>query len=241
MADELAFSGSERCCVLVVDMVESTMTTFQIATSEKVRSLYKIFINRVEGVATRHGAEMMKRTGDGVIFYFPKTLGSEDRLSFKEVLECGLAMIRARCEINAELEEKGLPAISYRICADHGKHEVVRDRASKIEDLFGPTMNMCGKMKSHPNAFVIGGDFYENVKSFSEFSFKYVGECKIDPKRGYPIYSVLHNGNVTMPATITPALPVSLRSYDSLVRKHILGTQMSPDNIILKEPAKIDD
>ena len=37
---------------------------------------------------------------------------------------------------------------------------------------------------------VIGGDLYENVKSFSEYHFEPVGEYKIDPKRGYPLYSV---------------------------------------------------
>jgi hypothetical protein len=83
---------------------------------------------------------------------------------FKKVLECGLAMIDARCKINSKLQAEAVPTISYRISADYGRHEIVKisDNNSNVKDLVSPTMNVCCKINSMaaPNSMTIGDDLY---------------------------------------------------------------------------------
>jgi hypothetical protein len=156
--------------------------------------LYGTFINSLSHIGVSYDSKVMKTGGDSVTCYFPETIDSNSILGFKKVLECGLEMIAARCTINSRLHLVGLPAISYRVSADYGKHEVIKTSSnSAVTDLIGTTMNLCSKINSlaQPNSMRIGGDLYEIVKSCHEFCFESVPGYLAGLKNAYPVYSVL--------------------------------------------------
>jgi class 3 adenylate cyclase len=178
---------------MYVDMVQSTKTTCQIASSDKLRLFYETFINTLSDVAMTHGARIVKNGGDSIICYFPRTKDCADKSAFKEMLTCGLEMIHAREVLNAGLNASGLPATNYRISVDYGKHEVVKDEDLDIVDIFGPTMCVCAKINSlaPPNCMVMGSDLHEIVKSFSDFNMVSFGQYMIQERRPYPVFLIL--------------------------------------------------
>jgi len=173
LASRLKISSSEASAVMYIDMVQSTKITCQISDSDKLRLFYESFINTLSDIAISHSARIIKNGGDSIICYFPKTKDCVEKSAFKEILDCGLEIIHARDVLNAGLASAGLPATSYRISIDYGKHEVVKDEDLNIVDIFGPTMCVCAKINSlaPPNCMVIGSDLYEIVKSFPDFRF----------------------------------------------------------------------
>lgn len=192
MASKLKISSSEACAIMYVDMVQSTRMTCQISSSDKLRLFYETFINTLSDIVISHGARIVKNGGDSIICYFPKSKDCVDRSAFREMLECGMEMIRARDALNSGLEAVGLPATSYRISLDYGKHEVVKDSNSDIVDIFGPTMCVCSKINSlaPPNCMVIGGDLYEIVKSLTDFNILAYGQYFVQDKHPYPVFLV---------------------------------------------------
>ena len=207
--EEVCFFRSQNCCVCFVDMVNSTEVTADINEPEKIRNYYGIFLNTIAAIARNYRAKIIKNAGDCLIFYFPETIDSTNESAFRDVLECCITMISARCTINTKLYEEKLPSVSYRISANYGRVEVARSSTSQSDDLFGSTMNMCAKINSKalPNAIVIGGDLYQIVKSFSSsyldnnYYFEGVDEYlstdfnKDNHNHPYPVYSLLIKNN----------------------------------------------
>ncbi|AIF82542.1 family 3 adenylate cyclase [Candidatus Nitrososphaera evergladensis SR1] len=177
---------------MMVDMVNSTRTACQLGNSSKLRLFYEIFINTMSRIATRLDARVVKNGGDSIICYFPGTRDCVDKSCLLPVLTCGLEMINARMALNYGLQSIGLPAVSYRISADYGRHEVAKDPYSDTIDLFGPTMSLCAKINSlsPANSLVIGEDLYEIVKTFSDFTITKCGEYRLDEFRSYLLYVV---------------------------------------------------
>jgi class 3 adenylate cyclase len=166
---EVCFVRSQNYCVCFVDMVNSTQITADINDPEKLRKYYGIFLNTIAAIARNFRAKIIKNAGDCLIFYFPETTDSTNKAAFRDVLECCITMIAARCTMNTKLYEEKLPSVSYRISGDYGRVQVARSSTSGRDDLFGSTMNVCAKINSmaRPNGIVIGGDLYQIVKSFS--------------------------------------------------------------------------
>lgn len=193
-AEEIVtFSESEYYCVLYADMVNSTRTAATITNSGKLRTFYGTFINSLSTIAHSLDSRVIKTGGDSIICYFPETADCNDRFCFKKVLDCGLEMIAARCKINSRLGMEGLPAISYRISADYGKHEVIRTSSNfNVCDLISTTMNICSKINSLalPNNMVIGSDLFGIVKGYSEYGFDGAGEYPSGLKNAYSAYAV---------------------------------------------------
>jgi two-component system, OmpR family, response regulator ChvI len=209
IGEEVCFFRSQNCCVCFVDMVNSTEITADINEPEKLRKYYGIFLNTIAAIARNYRAKIIKNAGDCLIFYFPETIDSSNESAFRDVLECCITMISARCTINTKLYEEKLPSVSYRISANYGRVEVARSSTSQSDDLFGSTMNMCAKINSKalPNGIVIGGDLYQIVKSFSSsfdynYYFEYVDEYLITDfnkdnrhHHPYPVYSLSIKNN----------------------------------------------
>ncbi len=201
MAEEISFIGSQKCCVCFIDIVDSTkITTLEIGGSDKIKMYYSIFLNTMAAIARDFDGTIIKNAGDSLIFYFPKTTGSifdGRKIDFKNVFECGLTMIAVNPIINAELKEKDLPSLSYRISADYGEVEVAKSLTSTSEDLFGPTVNLCSKINSRasPNQMVIGNNLYNVIKTTfndGDYNFSQVAEYIIGGNitNQYHIYSV---------------------------------------------------
>ncbi len=201
MAEEIQFTGnSHNCCICFVDVVDSTrITTVEIANSEKIKRYYSIFINTMAAIARNFGANIIKNTGDSLIYYFPKTADSSNNMSaFKSVFECGLTMISVNPIVNAKLQkEEGLPNLSYRISADYGRVEVAKSLTSTSEDLFGPTVNLCAKInsKAEPNGMVIGNNLYQVTKATFDdnYHFNKIDGYSIDDNSDnqYSVYSIV--------------------------------------------------
>ena len=142
-------------------------------------------------IAGACGAKIIKNTGDCLIFYFPDTKDTDNSSSFNLVMECGLMMLGAHAAINKKLETEGLPFVDYRISADYGRLDIARSKDTQVDDLFGPTMNLCAGInsKAPSNSMVIGGDLYRLIKSFSskesygKYTFKDSGEYSIGFKQ----------------------------------------------------------
>jgi two-component system, OmpR family, response regulator ChvI len=214
---EVCFVRSQNCCVCFVDMVNSTQITADINDPEKLRKYYGIFLNTIAAIARNFRAKIIKNAGDCLIFYFPETTDSTKKAAFRDVLECCITMIAARCTMNTKLYEEKLPSVSYRISADYGRVQVARSSTSGRDDLFGSTMNVCAKINSmaRPNGIVIGGDLYQIVKSFSsslDYNYNYYyfegaddneylttdfnkDKHPSDP-HPYPVYSLLIKNNI---------------------------------------------
>ena len=109
------FIHSQNCCVCYVDMVNSTQVTAEIIDPEKLRKYYGIFLNTIAAIARNFRAKIIKNAGDCLIFYFPETIDSTNESAFRDVLECCITMISARCTINTKLYQEKLTSVSYRI------------------------------------------------------------------------------------------------------------------------------
>jgi class 3 adenylate cyclase len=200
LAEEIKFTGNAHgCCVCFVDVVDSTkITTIEITDPQKMKRFYSMFINTMAVIARNFGANVIKTTGDSLIYYFPQTVDSPNNISaFKNAFDCGLAMISVNPIVNTKLQkEDGLPNLSYRVSADYGRVEVATSLTSTSEDLFGPAVNLCAKInrKAEPNRMVIGDNLYQVTKNLCNdyYSFSKIDEYPIDdnPVNQYSVYSI---------------------------------------------------
>ncbi len=178
-------------CVGIVDIVSSTKITATLNKS-KVCQYYSVFLNTMAEIVKKSGGIVVKNVGDSLLYYFPKTSDTSDRLSFVDSLECGMKMIDAHSIVNSKMHKEGLPDVNYRISSDHGMIMTAKSANSFNEDIFGPTVNLCAKinLKAMPNTMVIGGDLYQIVKSFKEYRFESISEYHNGLKIHYPVYSI---------------------------------------------------
>ena len=189
---EISFTGNTRgYCIGIVDIVNSTSTTAKL-TNGKMCEYYSIFLNAASKIARTYDATIIKNIGDSLMYYFPKTVDGIEMQGFSDVLECGLCMIESRDIINQIMLEYHLPSLDFRVSADYGPVSIASSPRTQIEDVFGPTVNLCAKINgaARPNSVIIGGDLHQIVKSLRCYEFETVGECILGLKLNYPAYSV---------------------------------------------------
>jgi class 3 adenylate cyclase len=182
--------ASQICCVSIIDIVNSTKTTSGI-TEDKVGTFYSIFLNYVSDVIKNHGGTVVKNIGDSLLYYFTQYKDSNNAIV--DSFNCNLDIIEKRHHLNQKLEAERLPTISYRVSSDYGKVFVAVSSISSIDDIFGPTVNMCAKLNhiGKPNTFFIGNDLYLNAKNLNGFDFDEITESKLCIlKNPYPAYFV---------------------------------------------------
>src|SRR5690606_30223728 len=93
-----------------------------------------------------HNGRVVKNAGDGLLYYFPRTVNVDNVSAFRDVLECGLIMIEENKSLNDNLKSQGLSEANYRISANYGKVELAISLNSQTVDLFGPPVNVCSKI-----------------------------------------------------------------------------------------------
>ena len=190
-SDMLQFSGKAHyCTVSVIDIVDSTKISATINPS-KLGDFYSIFLNYVAEIVKSSGGIVVKNIGDSLLYYF----GAQDKLnkSITDAFNCNLQIIEKRNKINAILAENKLPSISYRISSDFGKVFVAMSSISSIEDIFGPTVNMCAKINhvGESNRFFIGNDLFIHARSVLDFKFDEINSERCNVlKYDYPVYYV---------------------------------------------------
>ncbi len=195
---------THQYCVCIIDIVDSTKITQELASSEKIRGYYSTFLNSMASIIKHHNGKVIKNAGDCLIYYFPKTVDSatNNEPAFQDVLDCGLEMIEANPILNVDLSKKDLPGINYRISGNYGKVELATSSNSNNVDLFGPTVNICSKINhlALSNEMVISKDLYKVIDKtpfFKDYYFKETGESKSNnneyytfPPHHHPVYSV---------------------------------------------------
>ena len=192
------FNISSRYCYCFVSLIDLVENSQIVKHPDKIKRYYSIFINTIATVARNFNAKLFKNTGTFLIYYFPKTseLSWSDQSTFKDVIECGLAMLAAKETMHAQFTVERLPSLHYKIVGDYGRIEVL--------DPFSPTLKSCAKMDSmaSPDSMVIGSDLYYIVKSFghsssslpynTHYGFTRIGDIQFSHILNYPytIYSV---------------------------------------------------
>ncbi len=85
---------THQYCVCIIDIVDSTKITQELASSEKIRGYYSIFLNSMASIIKHHNGKVIKNAGDCLIYYFPKTVDSatNNEPAFQDVLDCGLVV-----------------------------------------------------------------------------------------------------------------------------------------------------
>lgn len=111
--EEVSFSNllPQNYCVCYIDIVDSTITTAKLASHTELAKYYAIFLNSMAMIIRNFDAKIIKNAGDCLIYYFPRTTDPNNKLAFKDVIECGITMISAHRIINARLCENQLPPL----------------------------------------------------------------------------------------------------------------------------------
>ncbi|MEJ2260370.1 MAG: HAMP domain-containing protein [Nitrosopumilaceae archaeon] len=187
----LQFSDySEKYCVCMVDIMNSTKITSQLSDSQ-TSEFYRIFLNSVALTVRNFGGIVVKNIGDALLFYFP-VLHSENELTMKKCLNCCLTLGESHKDIVKKLNEEGLPSINFRTSATFGQVRIARTSTSSVNDIFGTTVNRCAKINrtAPANGLIIGEEFYENAKNLENYNFKKIESDIVSPEHDYIGYLV---------------------------------------------------
>jgi class 3 adenylate cyclase len=182
-------SHSEKYCVCMVDIMNSTKITLKLSESE-TSEFYKIFLNSIAEIVKNFGGIVVKNIGDALLFYFPVTLSEESAL--KKCLDCCLTLCESHEDIIQKLEQQNLPIFNYRISSTYGIVRIAKTSISSVNDIFGNTVNRCAKINriAPANRLVIGQDFYDSAKNFDDYIFKKIDDVT-ETKSDYSVYLVL--------------------------------------------------
>jgi len=171
---------SHDYCVCFVDMVDSTKNTNGMISPDKIQGFYSVFLNTMSQIIRQHRGRVIKNSGDGLLYYFPRTKDPDDYSAFADVIECGLSMIDAYDSLNLNFQNKGISPVNYRISANYGKVELAISLNSQSVDLFGPTVNICSKINhlAQSNHLIIHENLFAKIKEIPEYinnyEFKYI-------------------------------------------------------------------
>jgi len=180
---------SQNYCVGVVDVVHSTQNIARLS-HEQASTFYSVFLNTVGYIIQNNGGKVVKNTGDGILFYFPKH--STVTGNYDIPLDCGAKILQATDMINKIFKKRNISEIHYRISLDYGPIMIAKYITSSCKDIFGPTVNICSKINhlAKSDQLVLGGDLYQIVKKSKNYKFNELAELQSALKQDYPVYSV---------------------------------------------------
>ena len=187
----LQFSDhSEKYCVCMVDIMNSTKITAKLSESE-TSEFYDLFLNSIAGIVRNFGGIVIKNIGDALLFYFP-VMPSEEESVLKKCLDCCLTLGESHDDIAKKLENQKLPVFDYRISSTYGMVQIAKTSTSSINDIFGNTVNRCAKINriAPANRLIIDEEFYDSTKIFDDYIFKKIDSDITAPEAGYSGYLV---------------------------------------------------
>ena len=187
----LQFSDhSEKYCVCMVDIMNSTKITAKLSESE-TSEFYNLFLNSIAGIVRNFGGIVIKNIGDALLFYFP-VMPSEEESVLKKCLDCCLTLGESHDDIAKKLENQKLPVFDYRISSTYGMVQIAKTSTSSINDIFGNTVNRCAKINriAPANRLIIDEEFYDSIKIFNDYIFKKIDSDITAPEAGYSGYLV---------------------------------------------------
>jgi len=133
----------------------------------------------------------VKNIGDSLLFYFPISSQTEEKI-LQQTIDCCLAISIAHKKISEQLKNSNLPEIDFRTSATYGMVSVAKMKTSSINDIFGETVNRCAKINHSalPNTLVIDSSLYQKVKELESFSFTERKENTMSNKSDYKVYLI---------------------------------------------------
>lgn len=166
---------SHDYCVCFVDMVDSTKNINDMISPDKIQGFYSVFLNTMSRIIKLHRGRVIKNSGDGLLYYFPRTKDPDDFSAFADVVECGLAMIDTYDSLNLNFRSKGISPVNYRVSANYGKVELAISLDSQNVDLFGPTVNICSKINhlAQSNRLIIHENLFAKIKEIPGYADRY--------------------------------------------------------------------
>ena len=181
---------TQNDCVGVIDMKDSTKISAKLSDDD-VTKLYEIFLNFMAKIVQKYDGEVVKNIGDALMFRFPNTDLSDDKI-MKNILECCLNMIESHTALKKQLEEEKMPELNYKISISYGSVKVAQSTTATTSDIFGPTVNRCFKINSlcPENSLIIDNNLYNTFKTFVEYDISQLSETEINKKYGYKIFQV---------------------------------------------------
>jgi class 3 adenylate cyclase len=187
----LQFSDySEKYCVCLVDIMNSTKITSKLSESE-TSEFYNIFLNSIAETVKSFGGIVIKNIGDALLFYFPVIPSNEDS-ALKKCLDCCVTLGELHDELVTKLEKQKLPSFDYRISSTYGMVRLAKTSTSSIKDIFGNTVNRCAKINriAPANRLIIDEEFHNSAKIFDEYVFKKIDSDVTSPESSYVGYLV---------------------------------------------------
>lgn len=190
---------THKYCICFIDIIDSTKSTNDMMRSDMIQGYYSIFLNTMSNIIRNHNGRVIKNSGDGLLYYFPRTVNPDNESAFQDVLECGLSMIDENNSLNNNLQNQGLSPVNYRISANYGKVELAISLNSHNVDLFGPPVNVCSKINrfATSNQMIIHQDLLQVIKetpAFREYNFRIIERVNdydsSNPRSLFPAYSV---------------------------------------------------
>lgn len=141
----------------------------------KFRDSTRFFLTTCQ-IIRLHRGRVIKNSGDGLLYYFPRTIDNTDDLAFLDVIECGLAMIESYDSLRLDFRNKGLLPVNYRISANYGKVELAISLNSQSVDLFGPAVNICSKINhlAQSNHLIIHENLFLKIKNIPIYCNNYI-------------------------------------------------------------------
>lgn len=193
MFGEKKFSFSKHhmwVVVGVVDIVGST-TLLEPLEASDLDEFYTIFLRRMSNAIRDVHGVVIKNTGDGLLFYFPKT-NTKNTKAFDSIIEAGRTLLAKREQLNVELIRHGLPTLSYRISMSYGPVSAMLDSRNHVVDIFGAVVSSCAKMNklARPNTFVTGEALHAKILP-SATEAREVGTLSIAPRKSFAVYEIL--------------------------------------------------
>ncbi|HXW12510.1 MAG TPA: adenylate/guanylate cyclase domain-containing protein [Nitrososphaeraceae archaeon] len=195
--DDITFSEkASMCCVGFVDMIDSTRITAGLPTHQMSR-YYSLFINWVSSVIRGYGGEVVKNTGDGLLFYYcsvgdSPTKADSHAKTVRNCLNSAITLSILHQNVNKKFISEKLPELNYRISLDYGEVSFAQTVDSTTFDIFSTTVNLCAKINkvANPNKVIIGGDLYRIARNLRGYDFQEVKQTISIWNRAYPLYTV---------------------------------------------------
>jgi len=187
--DILHFSEQIKQYVVgIIDIVGSTNIAVSLS-EKKIGDFYGIFINEISNIIKKFEGIVVKNIGDSLLFYFPVTLEKShknaNQKSVENSIKCGFAIIDYHSIINKKMSKLGLPKLDYKISFSIGRVRIAKISTSAVDDIFGPSVNICAKINSlcPPNSIVVTQKLHDELVSFDwQQSEKLCEYCLADSK-----------------------------------------------------------
>jgi class 3 adenylate cyclase len=151
--EQLRLGGEKRSVTIMMSDLRGFSTISESLEPERVVEILNIYLGKMTEIITEHKGTIDEFIGDAILALFGAPIQRED--DALRAVACAVAMQRAMADVNADLEERGLPSLEMGIGVNTG--EVV------VGNIGSTTRAKYGVVGSHVNltarieSYTVGG------------------------------------------------------------------------------------